>query len=348
MSWQRTHRPQKVSKLHLTNVRETLQQFMERGEIPQALLFAGPKGTGKTSAARIIGALLNDPQNEEIVEHQFFQGNQPPKKAYQEPDPTRDFNERIYRGHSFVVQEMDAASNRGIDDIRNLKERVALPPQEGKMTVYILDEAHMLTKAAFNALLKLLEEPPAHVVFILATTELHKIPDTIKSRCSLVRFHKASQDEIIQALTDVLDKEKLEYEPEALAVIARRADGSFRDAVKLLQMVVVDEAVSMDSVETILSSSVRQDIEQLLAHILDKDAAAVSELFVELRGRNVDQDFFNQSFLSFLHQSLLQSLGVETGKPFTKGKIALFLLRKLTPACGKQPRFLICRLSLKY
>ncbi len=332
MSWARIHRPKQISGLHLTSVKETLLQFMERGEIPQALLFAGPKGTGKTSAARIIGAMLNDPVNEKIVNHQFFAESKPKKFAYQEPNTKTDFNQRIYRGQSFVVQEMDAASNRGIDDIRQLKERVALPPQEGKMTVYILDEAHMLTTAAFNALLKLLEEPPAHVVFILATTELHKIPATIKSRCSLVRFHQANREELMAALTDVLDQEKVEYEADALEIIAERADGSFRDGVKLLQMVVKDGQITQESVETVLSSSVTQDIEQLLTYLLDKDETAVTEMFVELRRRNVDEDFFNHSLLSFLHRSLLQSLGVEEGKAFTERKIAQFLLQQLSSA----------------
>ncbi len=332
MSWARLHRPKQIAGLHLTSVRQTLLQFMERGEIPQALLFAGPKGTGKTSAARIIGAMLNDPKNEKIVDYQFFGESKPKKLKYEEPDADREFNQRINRGQSFVVQEMDAASNRGIDDIRELKERIALPPQEGKMTVYILDEAHMLTTAAFNALLKLLEEPPAHVVFILATTELHKIPATIKSRCSLVRFHQANRDELMAALTDVLDQEKIEYEAEALEIIAERAEGSFRDGVKLLQMVVVDGKITQESVETVLSSSITQDIEQLLTHLLDKDETAVAEMFVELRRRNVDEDFYNQSLLTFLHRSLLRSLGVEKGEPFTERKIAQFLLQQLSPA----------------
>ncbi|MBU0576226.1 AAA family ATPase, partial [Patescibacteria group bacterium] len=212
MSWQRIYRPKTIQGLHLTNVRETLQQLMDKGQIPQVLLFAGPKGTGKTSLARIIGAMLNDPANEKVVDYQFFNGSKPKNNKYVEPDFELNFNDRIYRGKSFIVQEMDAASNRGIDDIRELKERVALPPQDGKMTVYILDEAHMLTSAAFNALLKLLEEPPVHAVFILATTEFHKIPETIKSRCSVIHFRKADHEELKQALRGVLEAEKISFQ----------------------------------------------------------------------------------------------------------------------------------------
>jgi DNA polymerase III subunit gamma/tau len=330
MSWHRLYRPKTIKGLHLSNIRETLQQFMEKGQIPQVLLFAGPKGTGKTSSARIIGAMLNDPQNERIIDYQFFNGSKPKKMVYLEPDEKRDFNDRIYRGQSFIVQEMDAASNRGIDDVRDLKERVALPPQDGKMTVYILDEAHMLTTAAFNALLKLLEEPPAHAVFILATTELHKIPETIKSRCSVLHFRKATHEEINQSLVWVLEEEGIKYQDEALDLICELADGSFRDAVKLLEMVATNGKVTAERVEVVLSASVNKDVVQLLVYVLDKDEKSVVELFEDLRSRNVDEQFFFKSVLNYLHSCLLQTLKVKTGKPFTSQAIALFLLRELS------------------
>ena len=330
MSWHRLYRPKTIQGLHLSNVRETLQGFMEKGQIPQVMLFAGPKGTGKTSSARIIGAMLNDPQNEKVIDYQFFKGSKPKQVAYLEPDEKRSFNERIYRGQSFVVQEMDAASNRGIDDVRDLKERVALPPQDGKMTVYILDEAHMLTTAAFNALLKLLEEPPAHAVFILATTELHKIPETIKSRCSVLHFRKAIHEEIKAALIWVLKEEKIKHQEEALDLICELADGSFRDAVKLLEMVATDGQVTVEKVELVLSASVNNDVIQLLVFILDKDEKLVVELFEDLRSRNVDEQFFFKSILNYLHTCLLQTLEVKVGEPFTSQAISLFLLKELS------------------
>lgn len=330
MSWHTIYRPKTISSLHLVNIREALTQFMKRGQIPQVLLFAGPKGTGKTSSARIIGAMLNDKVNNKIVDHQFFGGTKSKENSYSEPDSKTSYNDRIYRGQSFVVQEMDAASNRGIDDIRELKERVALPPQDGKITVYILDEAHMLTTAAFNALLKLLEEPPAHTVFILATTELHKIPETIKSRCSILNFRKANHAELNTALVEVLKIEKIKYEDEALSLICDQADGSFRDAVKLLEMVASGGQVNIKTVESILSSSVAIDIKQLLSHVLDKDSKATVELFEDLRSRNVDEQFFFKSLLNYLHLCLLQNLGINSGDPFTSQKIALFLLKELS------------------
>src|SRR5579859_2130216 len=190
MSWYRQYRPITLAGLHLVSVRETLQQLLGSGQFPHALLFAGPKGTGKTSAARIVGAILNDPANAEFVQSVFFGGKKKSKAVvnFQEPNSSDPIVQQIQRGTSYVVIELDAASHRGIDDIRQLKERVHLPPAEGLIALYILDEAHMLTTEAFNALLKLLEEPPPHAVFILATTELHKIPETIISRCAVVQL----------------------------------------------------------------------------------------------------------------------------------------------------------------
>ena len=330
MSWHRTHRPKAVKELHLSNIRDTLLGFMKRGQIPQVMLFAGPKGTGKTSSARIIGAILNDPKNNQVIDHQFFKGSKPKNNQYSEPNIKSNFNDRIYRGQSFIVQEMDAASNRGIDDVRDLKERIALPPQDGKMTVYILDEAHMLTTAAFNALLKILEEPPAHAVFILATTELHKIPDTIKSRCSLLNFRKANHEEIKKSLTNVLTKENIKYDEKAIDSISLLADGSFRDAVKLLEMVATDGQVTSKKVELILSSSITSDVANLLTYVLDKDEQSVSKLFEDLRSRNVDEKFFYKATLNYLHTCLLQNLEIKPGEPFTSQTISLFILKELS------------------
>ena len=232
MAWNRKYRPSSISGLHLVEVRNQLETLILQGSIPQALLFAGPKGTGKTSAARILGALLNDPENLEPVKSIFFSKKKTKKgSSLQDIKTITPLAEKILSGDSYVVQEMDAASNRGIDDIRALKERIMLPPQEGVITVYILDEAHMLTTEAFNALLKLLEEPPEHVLFVLATTALHKIPATISSRCHVVQFRQATNEEILTALKSILEKEKIAYDTEALGEIAHQSDGSFRDAI---------------------------------------------------------------------------------------------------------------------
>ena len=332
MAWQRTHRPKKISELHLTNVREALQQMMEQGKFPQVLLFAGPKGTGKTSASRIIGNLLNDSQNEALIDSLFF-GKKAPKdkkqQQFQEPDTESEFAGRIYAGNSYVVQEMDAASNRGIDDIRALKERVMLPPQEGKMAVYILDEAHMFTTEAFNALLKLLEEPPAHAVFILATTELHKIPETIVSRSTKLDFRKATEQELLEALKFVADQEKIDYEDQALEQLAQRADGSFRDAVKLLEMVSQSGSVSAESMESVLGQNVDQVIGNLVQAVISKNAPLVSQLIGDLRAKNIQEIYFYKTLMSKLHESLLQDLAVKEGEPMVSAKVARFLMQEL-------------------
>jgi DNA polymerase III subunit gamma/tau len=302
---------------------------MHEGKIPQVMLFAGPKGTGKTSSARILGALLNDPKNAAVVDAQFFGAKSPKQNEYQEPDPTNADNLKIFAGQSFLVQEMDAASNRGIDDIRALKERVSIPSQYGKMTVYILDEAHMLTTEAFNALLKLLEEPPAHVVFILATTELHKIPATIASRSSMVTFRKATAEELTESMKHVLEQEKIKFDEAALASIASKADGSFRDAVKMLEMVAKEGMVTLEAVNNQLQGSLDEDVKDIITHVLAKDDKALSMQFQELRSKNRDEGFLFKSLLNVLHKSLLQTLEVETGEPLVSKQIALFLLREL-------------------
>ncbi|MBD3279463.1 MAG: DNA polymerase III subunit gamma/tau [Candidatus Pacebacteria bacterium] len=335
MSWYRQYRPTQVKGLHLKTVRQALQQMMKTGKIPQALLFAGPRGTGKTSSARILGALLNDPQNQALVDHLYFAQKKPQKLKFAEPDDQTEFAQKVYQGHSYVVQEMDAASHRGIDDIRSLKERVQLPPAQGKMAVFILDEAHMLTTEAFNALLKLLEEPPPHVVFILATTEFHKIPATIASRCSVIEFHKASEQEIAAALKPIIKKEKIKADSQALNLLIKRADGSFRDAVKMLERASSSGQLTLKEVELLLSDSGEQVLKELLLAVLRKDATQVSKIIAELKAKNTDYKFFVQSLFEFLHLTLMQHLGLATGKVFDQScnqRVTHFLLQELQQA----------------
>ena len=332
MAWHRKHRPQLVSELHLASVRTALEKLMASKNFPQVFLFAGPKGTGKTSTSRILGAMLNDPLNADVVDAFFFKKPLKKARSLQNPDIKSDFSRRVYEGNSFVVQEMDAASNRGIDDIRALKERVMLPPQEGKVTVYILDEAHMLTTEAFNALLKLLEEPPAHAVFILATTELHKIPETIISSSYQINFHKASNEELTLALESVLAKEKIKAEPLALQAIVARADGSFRDGVKLLESVIDGDNLTLLQVENNLGKNIKPLLLDLIQAVLDKDSAQVSQIIASFRTNNVAEKYLYTSLFSLLHSSLMKSMGVETGEPVYAQKITKFLLQELLQA----------------
>ncbi len=334
MSWYRTYRPTTLAGLHLTDVRANLLRLLDSNQFPHALLFAGPKGTGKTSAARIMSAILNDPDNADAVEQLFFAkseaGKSSKKVQLHEPDQTSEIVQRIQRGSSFAVQELDAASNRGIDDIRQLKERIYLQPQEGKISVYILDEVHMLTTEAFNALLKLLEEPPVHVVFILATTELHKLPETVVSRTTVIRFHTASTAELSAALTAILTAEKITFSPTAVTQIAQLAEGSFRDAVKLLEQAAAGKtALTDDDLSGIFQlSSTKQQL-ALVDAISQKDAPAVVKFFADLRSRNTNEQFFYHGWLLFLHQQLLMAISPATAadtQPQVPQKISHYLL----------------------
>ncbi len=329
MAWYRLYRPKKIVDLNISSVRESLQQMMKLGKIPQSLLFAGPKGTGKTSASRILGAMLNDPANAELVDHLFFKKTAPKNLSFVEPDQDSDFSKRVYEGHSFVVQELDAASNRRIDDIRLLKERINLPPSDGKMTVYILDEVHMLTNEAFNALLKILEEPPTHVVFILATTELHKIPATIVSRCSVINFRRANNAELKQALERVLLAEKIAFSDDDLEKIVLRADGSFRDGVKILEMACRDGQLDLELIKDLLASDSHVYIQKLIDFVINKDEQALVKVFQELRENNYNQKDFYKDLFAFLHRDLLINLGVLLGESTYNVKIDQFFLKEI-------------------
>ena len=190
------------------NIATTLKQAIDSDQLAQAYLFCGPRGVGKTSTARLFAKAINLKHDPELT----------------------DFSYNIY--------ELDAASNNQVDDIRNLNDQVRIPPQTGRYKVYIIDEVHMLSQSAFNAFLKTLEEPPAHAVFVLATTEKHKIIPTILSRCQVYDFKRISVPDMISHLSNIADKEKVKYEKEALHVIAEKADGALRDALSCFDLMV--------------------------------------------------------------------------------------------------------------
>src|ERR671910_149155 len=195
----------------------TLKRALETGRVAHAYLFSGPRGTGKTSTAKVLAMGLN-----------CAEGPTP------EPDRTCESCRAIINNSSMDVLEMDAASNRGIDEIRDLRDKVNLAPAQGRMKVYIIDEVHMLTTEAFNALLKMLEEPPEHVVFVLATTEKHKVLPTIISRCQSFDFRRPGVSLLSEKLHEISEAEEIEVEPAALTAIAREGRGSLRDAEGLL------------------------------------------------------------------------------------------------------------------
>lgn len=217
MVYYRKYRPQKISQLDSTQVRDILTSILSAKDIPHAFLFTGPKGLGKTSAARIVAKIVNCEKK----------GLEPCNKCSQCVS--------ITNGTNLDILEIDAASNRGIDEIRELRDKIKLAPLSSNKKVYIIDEVHMLTREAFNALLKTLEEPPPHAIFILCTTEAEKLPETIVSRCFAVRFKRAGSEEIIRSLLRIIKEEKIAIDKEAVSQIAALSDGSFRDGAKILE-----------------------------------------------------------------------------------------------------------------
>src|SRR3990172_3203260 len=223
VSFYRKWRPQAFDEIiGQDRVTRTLQNAIRTNRVVHAYLFAGHRGTGKTTTARILAKALN-----------CVNGPTPT------PDGTCPNCQAIAGGHALDVIEIDAATNRGIEEIRELRDRIRLAPTEGRYKVYIIDEAHMLTTEAANALLKTLEEPPAHAVFILCTTEAEKLPDTVRSRCAEVKFGKPSIEEITDKLERVAKGEDMRIEKGDMRDIAKAAGGSFRDAIKLLEQVML-------------------------------------------------------------------------------------------------------------
>ncbi len=333
MSWNREYRPQRVSELHLDAVREYFLSFLHGSDLPQAFLFTGPKGTGKTSTARILAAVLNDPRNEDAVKARLIYKQHRTKNTstiLQEPSIDNSLVRNILRGESYSVHELDAASNRGIDDVRALKERISLPPAQGVMSIYILDEVHMLTTEAFNALLKLLEEPPEHVVFILATTELHKVVPTIVSRCQVVQFTRATHKELIHALEGILAKEGLTAEKGVLQLVAERADGSFRDAVKLLETIHQQGELTTATADKVLHTDHARFAETAIEAVMAKKPATVITLFGAARESGVDATALHTRILEFLYTELLRAYTVREGEATLPAKVSIFLLKEFS------------------
>lgn len=269
----------------------TLRQAVESGKISHAYLFSGPRGTGKTSAAKIFAKAMNCP-------------NQVDGEPCNHCDICRD----ITNGSLEDVIEIDAASNNGVENIREIREQVQYPPTEGKYRVYIIDEVHMLSIGAFNALLKTLEEPPSYVIFILATTEVHKIPITILSRCQRYDFKRISLDTIAGRLKELTEAEHIEAEERALRYVAKAADGSMRDALSLLDQCAAfhfGEPLTYDNVLEVLGAVDNSVFSQLFRGAVEgrtKDCISAIEEIV-IQGRELSQ--FVTDFIWYLRNLLI-------------------------------------------
>jgi len=289
------YRPQKVSELDSVSVRESLEKILKSKKIPHAFLFSGPKGTGKTSAARIVAKAINC-----VGKRKNF-----------EPCGKCDVCQEITNGSSLDLIEIDAASNRGIDDIRSLREKIKLAPAKCRYKVYIIDEAHMLTTEAFNALLKTLEEPPAHAIFILCTTEPEKLPKTIVSRCLQIKFQKARKDEVVNSLKRVVKGEKLDIEKDVLEEISANAEGSFRDAQKILdQLSLVNRKVTLKEAKKLLGKIEELQPDKLLLALVLRDVKAALLEIDRIVNFGADLEVYTQGLLENLRWLLLNKVGL--------------------------------------
>lgn len=286
MALYRKWRPKDFSDLiGQEHISETLSNAINTGKVAHAYLFSGPRGTGKTSTAKILAKALN-------CEHG--------------PTPTPCNQcvccQKINDGSFMDVFEIDAASNRGIDEIRDLRETVKFAPVDGKYKVYIIDEVHMLTTEAFNALLKTLEEPPSHVVFILATTEVHKVPITIQSRCQRYDFKRITKDDILKRLVMITDEMGLNADKDALSVIAIQADGGMRDALSLLDqcLAFTKDELTVTQVRKVLGLVGHDWIWQITDALAQKDSQTILTVLDEViaQGKEIKQ-LLNELVLHF-------------------------------------------------
>ena len=258
------------------HVSRTLANAIKSGRIGHAYLFTGPRGTGKTSTAKILAKALNCEQGPTV-----------------EPCNQCEACQRINSGNSMDVFEIDAASNRGIEAIRDLRENVKFAPVNGRYKVYIIDEVHMLTSEAFNALLKTLEEPPARVVFIMATTEIHKVPATIQSRCQRYDFKRITVDDIFNRLKKVVEDMEIAADDDALRMIAVKADGGMRDALSILDQCIAlsEQSLTIDRVQQLLGLVGKEWLDKLVSALQSKNAADVLTMVDEIirSGKDLQQ-----------------------------------------------------------
>ncbi|MEL7625454.1 MAG: DNA polymerase III subunit gamma/tau [Anaerolineaceae bacterium] len=272
---------------------QTLRNAIAADRVAHAYLFAGPKGTGKTTSARLLAKAVNCLDPDKNI--------QPCNKC----ENCLAVNE----GRFMDLIEIDAASNTSVDDVRELREKINFAPSQGKFKVYIIDEVHMLSTSAFNALLKTLEEPPSHVIFILCTTEIHKIPATVLSRCQRHEFRRIPVPTIAKRLTELTRKEKIKIEPEALSLIARQATGSMRDAISLVdQLSSMSKTVTLKIAQEVLGTATSQSVIMLVDAILKEDTGGGLEIIHTALDAGTDPRQYARQVVDYLRDLLVIKL----------------------------------------
>jgi len=288
-------------------VTQTLRNALSSERISHAYLFCGPRGTGKTSTGRILAKAVNCLTS-----------------GKGEPCNTCPICQAVTEGRALDVIEIDAASNRGIDEIRDLREKVTYAPNQARYKVYIIDEVHMLTKEASNALLKTLEEPPSHIIFILATTEVHKVLPTIMSRCQRFDFRRISQADVVSKLTKICRQEGIKIKPAGLQLIAKSATGSLRDAENLLEQLTTyyGSEIKQQQVQAILGITGDQRAKELVKHIVNNDVSAGMTTINNVNSDGLDLKQFNRELVEYLRGLLLVKTGSDEAVDYTAEDIA--------------------------
>nr|BAL58007.1 DNA polymerase III subunit gamma/tau [uncultured Chloroflexota bacterium] len=281
-----------VGQQHVT---QTLVNALKLDRVAHAYLFAGPRGTGKTTTARLLAKAVNCQAEDQAAR----------------PCNRCEICLAVNEGRLLDLIEIDAASNTGVDDIRDLREKVNFRPGQARRKFYIIDEVHMLSNSAFNALLKTLEEPPEHVIFVLATTEPEKIPATITSRCQRFDFRRIKLADIVNRLSYIVEQEGLKAEPAALEYIARQASGSMRDAISLLDQLTAygTETITLELVQTVLGAVTSQAVMALVDALIERNVAAGLDLINQIISEGVDPRQLARELVEYLRSVMLVKLG---------------------------------------
>lgn len=295
----RKYRPQTFSEvIGQTHIKKILENEIKMGRISHAYLFSGPRGVGKTTLGRIFAKAINCEKRKE-------NSSEPCNECFS--------CQEIMAGKSLDLIEIDAASNRGINEIKELRDGVRFTPSYGKYKIFIIDEAHQITQDAFNALLKTLEEPPPHAIFILVTTEAHKIPVTIASRCQKFNFSKVSLSEIFERLKKIAKQEGVKIEERVLKNIARLSQGFVRDAESMLGQVLSlnDKEITLEEAEIILPRLESEKINEMIKYLFKKDTQKSIELINKLTEEGIDLKQFNLDLIESLRKILLVKIGAK-------------------------------------